>query len=85
MAVQKQRSDVFRHWIVGLGFVDWILHRLGIHGSEIGTGDLIVDTVGAQVHHFELPNVARIETKLNRILDMLREKQVVRPSASPTS
>jgi len=40
MTIQKQRSDLFRHWILGLG-----------------SGDLIVNTTGAQSHHFEMPNV----------------------------
>jgi hypothetical protein len=61
MTIQKQRSDLFRHWILGLG-----------------SGDLIVNTAGAQVHHFDLPNVLFIGKKVQQIEDMLREKAVVR-------
>ncbi len=61
MTVQKQRSDLFRHWILGLG-----------------SGDLVVNTTGAGVHHFDLPNVLFIGRKVQQIEDMLREKAVVR-------
>ena len=61
MTVQKQRSDLFRHWVLGLG-----------------SGDLIVNTSGAQAQHFDLPNVLFIGRKVKKIEDMLREKPVVR-------
>jgi len=61
MTVEKQRSDLFRHWILGLG-----------------SGDLVVNTTGAGVHHFDLPNVLFIGRKVQQIEDMLREKAVVR-------
>jgi len=61
MTVQKQRSDLFRHWILGLG-----------------SGDLVVNTTGAGVHHFDLPNVLFIGKKVQAIEDMLREKAVVK-------
>jgi hypothetical protein len=60
MTIQKQRSDLFRHWILGLG-----------------SGDLIVKTSGAQVHHFDMPNVLFLGRKVREIEDMLRSKQVV--------
>jgi hypothetical protein len=60
MTIQKQRSDLFRHWILGLG-----------------SGDLIVRTSGAQVHHFDLPNVLFLGRKVRDIEDMLRSRQVV--------
>jgi hypothetical protein len=60
MTVEKQRSDLFRHWILGLG-----------------SGDLVVNTTGAGVHHFDLPNVLFIGKKVQAIEDMLREKAVV--------
>jgi hypothetical protein len=56
MSLQKQRSDLFRHWILGLG-----------------SGDLIVNTAGAQVHHFDLPNVLFVGKKVQQIEDMMRE------------
>lgn len=61
MTISKQRSDLFRHWILGLG-----------------SGDLVVNTSGAQVHHFDLPNVLFVGKKVQQIEEMLREKQVVR-------
>jgi hypothetical protein len=64
MTIEKQRSDLFRHWILGLG-----------------SGDLIVNTSGAHVHHFDLPNVLFIGKKVHAIEDMLREKAVVKGRA----
>jgi hypothetical protein len=61
MTIQKQRSDLFRHWILGLG-----------------SGDLIVNTSGAQVHHFDLPNVLFVGKKVKEIENMLRSMPVVR-------
>jgi hypothetical protein len=64
MTIQKQRSDLFRHWILGLG-----------------SGDLIVRTSGAQAHHFDLPNVLFLGSKVKQIEEMLRARPVV---AAPT-
>jgi hypothetical protein len=60
MTVQKQRSDLFRHWILGLG-----------------SGDLVVQTAGAQAHHFEMPNVLFIGRKVDQIQRMLASRQVI--------
>jgi hypothetical protein len=60
MTIHKQRSDLFRHWILGLG-----------------SGDLIVNTTGAQSHHFEMPNVLFLGRKVNEIEKMLSSRQVV--------
>jgi len=60
MTVQKQRSDLFRHWILGLG-----------------SGDLIVNTSGAQTHHFDLPNVLSIGRRVREIEELMRMKLVV--------
>jgi hypothetical protein len=60
MTVQKQRSDLFRHWILGLG-----------------SGDLIVNTSGAQAHHFDLPNVLALGRRVHQIEELLRVKQIV--------
>jgi hypothetical protein len=60
MVIQKQRNDLFRHWILGLG-----------------SGDLVVTTVGATAHHFNLPNVLFVGHKVHLLEDMLREKPVV--------
>jgi hypothetical protein len=40
-----------------------------------------VNTVGAHVQHFDLPNVLFIGKKVKQIEDMLREKAVVRGRA----
>jgi hypothetical protein len=61
MTLEKRRSDLFRHWILGMG-----------------SGDLIVNTSGAQAHHFDLPNVLFIDKKVHQVEAMLREKAVVR-------
>jgi hypothetical protein len=61
MTVEKQRSDLFRHWVLGLG-----------------SGDLIVNTSGANAHHFDLANVLFVGRKVQQIEDMLREKAVVK-------
>jgi hypothetical protein len=60
MTIQKQRSDLFRHWFLGLG-----------------SGDLIVNTAGAQAHHFDMPNVLFLGRKVREIEEMLRSRQVV--------
>lgn len=60
MTIQKQRSDLFRHWILGLG-----------------SGDLIVNTAGAQAHHFDMPNVLFLGRKVREVEEMLRSRQVV--------
>jgi hypothetical protein len=60
MTLQKQRSDFFRHVILGLG-----------------SGDLIVRTAGAQVHHIDLPNVLFIGAKVRQIEQLLKTKTVI--------
>ena len=60
MTLQKQRSDFFRHVILGLG-----------------SGDLIVRTAGAQVHHIDLPNVLFIGAKVREIEQLLKTKTVI--------
>ena len=61
MTIQKQRGDLFRHLVLGLG-----------------SGDLIVNTSGAQAHHFDLPNVLFVGRKAKEVENMLRTIQVVR-------
>lgn len=60
MVLQRQRDDLFRHWILGLG-----------------SGDLIVRTAGAHSHEFHMENVLNINSKLQAIEDMMRDKPVV--------
>ncbi|MCE9561920.1 MAG: hypothetical protein K8U57_07685 [Planctomycetes bacterium] len=59
LMLTKERDDLFRHWLLGLG-----------------TGDLHVKTGGPSNLDFELYNVLFIGTKLAKIQDMLREKEV---------
>jgi hypothetical protein len=60
MSIMKQRSDLFRHWILGFG-----------------SGDLIVNTSGAQHHQFDMHNVLFLGRKVKEIEEMLRARQVV--------
>jgi hypothetical protein len=64
MSLTKERNDLFRHWLVGLG-----------------SGDLHVKTGGPANLDFELYNVLFIGPKLNRIQDLLREKEVAPQAA----
>lgn len=64
LTFEKQRSDIFRHGILGLWFLN------------IGTGDLIIKTSGAQNHTFDLPNVISIESKIKAIEQLMQSKDV---------
>ncbi|MSR31605.1 MAG: hypothetical protein EXR99_08880 [Gemmataceae bacterium] len=64
MTLEKQRSDFFRHWILGMSFFG------------IGTGDLVIRTAGAQNHIFDLPNVIGVEGKIRAIEQLLQTKEV---------
>jgi len=64
LTFEKQRSDIFRHGILGLWFLN------------IGTGDLIIKTSGAQNHTFDLPNVISIERKIKSIEQLMQSKDV---------
>jgi len=60
MQLEKHRSDLFRHWILGFG-----------------SGDLTVQTSGAQSAHIELPNVLFIGRKVEQITNLIKKKAVV--------
>jgi hypothetical protein len=60
MHFRKQRSDLFRHWILGLG-----------------SGDLVVDTAGAQPQHIELPNVLFVGRKEQQIATLMQTRAVI--------
>jgi hypothetical protein len=68
ITIQKQRSDLFRHWILGLGSGDLIVHvprAIGEHGRDI-----------------QMPNVLFLGRKVREIELLLRQRQVVSgPSA----
>jgi len=60
MKMEKQQSDLFRHYILGLG-----------------AGDLTVKTSGATNEHFDLHNVLWINSKVQKIEDMLQKRKVM--------
>jgi hypothetical protein len=60
MSFSKRRSDLFRHWVLGLG-----------------SGDLVLDTGGAQPRHLELPNVLFVGRKEQQIADLMKLRAVV--------
>jgi len=64
LTFEKQTSDLFRHGILGLWFLN------------IGTGDLIIKTSGAQNHTFNLPNVISIKSKIKAIEQLMQSKDV---------
>jgi hypothetical protein len=65
MTIQKQRSDFFRHWVLGLGFLG------------LGAGDLEIRTSGAQAHTFDMPNVLMPMRRIRQVETMLRQRSVV--------
>lgn len=68
LLLTKERDDLFRHWLLGLG-----------------TGDLHVKTGAPSNLDFELHNVLFIGTKLARIQNLLREKEVSHQAAAPAT
>lgn len=66
LLLTKERDDLFRHWLLGLG-----------------TGDLHVKTGGPSNLDFELNNVLFIGSKLARIQELLREKEVSQQAVVP--
>jgi hypothetical protein len=64
LLLTKERDDLFRHWLLGLG-----------------TGDLHVKTGAPSNLDFELNNVILIGTKMARIQELLREKEVTQSAA----
>jgi hypothetical protein len=51
MTVQKQRSDLFRHWILGLGSGDLIVKTAGAHPTEIHLPNVLF--IGRKVAEIE--------------------------------
>jgi hypothetical protein len=60
MTFRKRRSDLFRHWVLGLG-----------------SGDLVINTGGAQAQHLELDNVLFVGRKEQQIADLMKLRAVV--------
>lgn len=68
LMLTKERDDLFRHWLLGLG-----------------SGDLHIKTGGPANLDFELYNVLFIGSKLARIQNLLREKEVSHQAAPATA
>lgn len=51
MSVQKQRSDLFRHWILGLGSGDLIVKTSGAHAHEFHLPNVLF--IGRKVREIE--------------------------------
>jgi hypothetical protein len=60
MVVQKRRSGLFRHWLLGFG-----------------SGDLLVKTGGTNAQQLEMHNVLFVGSKLQRVQQMLKTRDVV--------
>src|SRR5262249_56546963 len=78
---QRLRNDFFRHMILGLGALDWLLSFLRI-SAGVGAGDLIIVVPrGGSVEQIEFPNVFRMNARVDLMEKMLQEKIVVSSSA----
>ncbi len=62
---EKLRSDFFRHYILGLGFLG------------MGSGDLVVHTSGADSREFRFDNVLNIDKKIKDIEALIGAKRQV--------
>jgi hypothetical protein len=51
MTIQKQRSDLFRHWILGLGSGDLIVKTTGAHPQEFHMNNVLF--IGRKVAEIE--------------------------------
>ena len=51
MTIEKQRSDLFRHWILGLGSGDLIVNTSGAHVQHIELPNVLF--IGRKVHQIE--------------------------------
>ncbi len=51
MTIQKQRSDLFRHWILGLGSGDLIVKTAGAHAHEFHMPNVLF--IGRKVNEIE--------------------------------
>lgn len=52
MTIQKKRSDLFRHWVLGLGSGDLIVKTAGAHSHEIEFSNVLF--VGRKVRQIEM-------------------------------
>ena len=63
MTLEKQRSDLFRHWILGLGSGDLIVRTSGAQAHQFDLPNVLF--IGKKVHQIEdmLKKQAVIETR----------------------
>lgn len=82
MTFEKQKEDLFRHYILGLGFLRPLRHVLPRFLSNqleamTGTGDLIV-RVGGDIDKVLIwPNVLNIDNKIEEITTLIKSRRVV--------
>jgi hypothetical protein len=84
MTFEKEKEDLFRHHILGLGFVRMlrllvprgIARRLGLQRMT-GTGDLIVRIGGDSGKVIQWPNVLNIDAKLEQLTTLIKSRPVV--------
>jgi hypothetical protein len=51
MVIQRQRDDLFRHWILGLGSGDLIVRTSGAHSHEFHMENVL--NVSSKLHAIE--------------------------------
>jgi hypothetical protein len=73
LTFEKRRDDVFRHEILGLGF----LRYLGLGFLTTGAGDLVFRTSGSQPQVIDWPNVQDVRRQMHRLTRVLAARQVV--------
>ncbi len=82
MTFEKQKEDLFRHHILGLGFLRPLAYILpgslarGV-AAMTGTGDLVVRIGGENGRVIVWPNVLNIDNKLERITTFIKSRRVV--------
>jgi len=82
MTFEKQKEDLFRHVILGLGFLRPLGFILPGQLSRTlmamtGTGDLIVRIGGDNGRTIVWPNVLNIDSKLEQITTFIKSRRVV--------
>ena len=82
MTFEKQKVDLFRHYLLGLGFLRPLRHILPRSIARYleamtGTGDLIVRIGGDADKVIMWPNVLNIDTKLEEITTLIKSRRVV--------
>jgi len=82
LTFEKQKEDIFRHFILGLGFLrplGYILPGRLARGLQAmtGTGDLVVSIGGDNGRTIVWPNVLNIDNKLEQITTFIKSRRVV--------